>query len=573
MSTEAAFDEGSVELMEQTPLKTEETAGPVAAASRSMPRLHAPWLMYLILAVVILVVVPLGVRHRMEMVRRAATDPISLLVPFGEKFDTQRLIRELNPAGKKIHMASLVTAAEDGCVGNASRLPRGQQTVVTFTTAAGDEREAVVYVPESYPAAPLDGAAASTPVAMMVLFHGLNDNCKHFLDATGFLPFADRDGFVIASVCGSQGYLGTAWNAGMCCGFSNDKPDDVGLAKQVVTELSKSVCVDRQRVMAVGFSNGAMLAEVLACEAPGHFRAAVSIGGVVELRPGNAAGLEKCTAALANTSTTDRTSLLMVHGTADVMVPWGGNSLLGFPSITANLEAWAERNGCGDETNTTISTPTYSNTIYARCHAARGAVSPPLPSDPRAPLVSCIDLRHHHLYPTEDVDDDDEAAWQAQDGTSADEGKQSTPDMDTEEMSVRQTRAMLVDELKHEHHKDDGEGTHAHEDRHKDHHHRPHRPHDHHRDNTPPHHHHRHHDSHPPHNESRRHHGGKHDHEPRRHELPTGSSEVTPRGPDGASQVELVRVKDGGHSWPRDKEFSTTDYIYEFGIRVFGRYN
>lgn len=596
MSEEVVFKEAPAAVTEAAP-KGEEDATPSTEAAVKvvlphLARASTRWLSLLVLAFIVFLVVPTYLhKHRAE-IRDAVRSPVSVLIPFGFRVDTHDLIRQLNPDRQQVYM--------DDVHKGAVSLGKGNQTVVTFKTEEGTEREAVLYVPESYNPQPWNR------VAMMVLFHGLNDNCKHFLDATGFVPYADRDGFVIASVCGSLGYLGTAWNSGTCCGFSGDKPNDVGLAKQVVREVSQTYAIDADRVMAVGFSNGAMLAEVLACDAPDVFRAAASIGGVVELRPGNADGLAKCTAAVQNAGTPSRTSVLMVHGTADVMVPWGGSKLLGFPSVTDNVQGWSERNGCAGEPTTTISTPKYTNTLYQTCRGGDGPAGPPpgvevcpegtdytpptangaSPRGNPSPNVSRTDLEesltqrdlHRHvsvqsvrqallkeLKVTDDevMDGDDHKrghkGWRHKREKKHKKHDDDEVEEDTREAGEEGERADREDH--HDHHgrrtrehrghgfKHGHKGGHRHGDRHGNH----------------------------SHVHDRKHRGHKHGASPspapKRPLVAPATGYVIRRYADGASQVELVQVKDGGHSWPQDKEFSTTDYIYLFGGRVFGRYN
>lgn len=336
--------------------------------------------------------------------------------------------------------------------------------------------------------------------ALVLQFHGLNDECARFMNHTGFLDAAEREGFVVASACGTTGLLGVAWNAGTCCGFLHGGPHDVEFAHIIVdtlmhgrvvparagtahalTAVSAAVtpdetsghstasrkawqhmrrmfspshgmrrmidaqrrpsagkrsrdeqrqraqaglllAIDPTRVMAMGFSNGGMLAEVLGCTAPSRFAAVVSISGVVEMVPGNAAGLRACDAAMvANTSeghnTSQRPSVLMVHGDADVMVPWGGNRLLGFPPMPDNVAGWARRNNCTGEPRVTINTTSFVNSRYADCAVVSAAnesaaVPPPhgyhtdavdRPAGPTS-TVEVVRVRggHHQWYETDE---------------------------------------------------------------------------------------------------------------------------------------------------------------------------
>lgn len=528
-------------------------------------------MMYAILALaafVAFVVLLVYIYHGIILIRTLVNEPTSQIAFFGQPIDPYSLARRLNSDGTLISMADVITATNDSCgvavaATGAPTLPRGQMTAVTFHVD-GVERHGVVYVPNSYP----ESVANSTQaVAMLVLFHGLNDDCEHFLSATGFLPYAEKYSLVLISACGSQGYLGTGWNAGMCCGFSGDKPDDVSFAQQIVQDMRRALCVNERKVMAVGFSNGAMLAEVLACEAPDVFQAVVSVGGVVELRPGNAEGLKQCTEKVG-AKPLQRASVLMVHGTSDVMVPWAGNKLLGFPSVDANVNGWVTRNGCNaDKVNRTIHTQTYSNTIYTDCSSQALGEEP---IEPFHPITSHVQRQQNHL----------ESVARAVMVLGHKKHKRGhTEAAAKEEMGVAEVlhfsgeRADKVHK-KHSHdHSDDApaeaeeiryrkggeEGTvKGRRGRH---------PHPKHGFRSL---------EHPPHDPEHvlHHRESEHGRRPDPCLLqPVDGLQATLYEGSDVSQVELVKVEGGAHRWPNDEEFSTTNYVIQFGARVFGGYD
>ncbi|CCW63875.1 unnamed protein product [Phytomonas sp. EM1] len=268
---------------------------------------------------------------------------------------------------KALLEASSTGGPSSWCAG-PPKFPVGQPVDLLLPTPSGD-RHVVLYIPSSYEKRK-QWNGRYTPVALQVLFHGLRDECHNFLHATGFMPYAEKDGYILVSACGASGWFGRAWNAGTCCGFYHDAPDDVAFARQIVQLLTNSACVDPAKVFATGFSNGGMLSEVLACEAPDVFRAVASVSGVVELRPGNEEGLELCTAALRNQSS--RASVLMIHGDKDLFVPWEGLHTMGFPPITNNTLGWVLRSGCDEKAlHTTINTTDFLNVIYDDCSPDR----------------------------------------------------------------------------------------------------------------------------------------------------------------------------------------------------------
>ena len=85
--------------------------------------------------------------------------------------------------------------------------------------------------------------------------------------------------------------------------------DDVGFVRTLITELSKKLSIDQQRIYATGFSNGSMLSHVLACELSEHIAAIGAVDGVIMVPP--------CTPEAAM-------SVLVIHGTADPRSLWAG---------------------------------------------------------------------------------------------------------------------------------------------------------------------------------------------------------------------------------------------------------
>ncbi|KPI89008.1 hypothetical protein ABL78_1892 [Leptomonas seymouri] len=497
---------------------------------------------YWVLSLLAVVFLPLYIYHHHTLFGAVANGPVSRVTLLDKPLDPLDLARRLNPEGKPIYMKRIIAATKDSCGAAAEPpIPKGKITAVTFSVDH-TERHGVVYVPNSYPTT--TDTRSATPVPMLVLFHGLNDDCEHFMTATGFVPYAEQHGFVLVSACGSQGYLGTAWNSGTCCGFSGDKPNDVGFARQIVKDMSQVVCVEERKVMAVGFSNGAMLAEVLACEAPDVFRAAASIGGVVEMRPGNAEGLLRCTEKVR--AKRHRASVLMVHGTRDVMVPWDGNRLLGFPPAEANLGEWVDRNSCwADEKNTTIHTKKYVNVIFSHCNSAAVVAPEDAVAGIRATYQNKMNSRGAPFL-------------------SGAAGALAVCPMP----SSFRTQARLLGNLTYsmKHHgrggKDKGEdGQERDEEKEDDHHDK--------RKKKSARHGHKHHAE-----EGRHRKGGKRHRRRSTHKKSPGEEVQRTVYDDSAiSQIEFVRVEGGGHSWPEDNEFSTTDYIVQFGARVFHGYN
>lgn len=217
---------------------------------------------------------------------------------------------------------------------------------------------------------------------LMVLMHGWQETCEHVAPncVGGWCDIdalAASRGYYVASACG----LENSWSAGTCCEPSSDKKvHDVAAMKALVAEVSANVCIDDRRVYAVGFSNGAMLANRLACEAPDVFRGVASISGTIALNNKTADGkasLDACKSkhdAVVKKAIKDKgfqlgfgTSVLTVHGSGDIHIPEAGHPFAAYPSVEDVMETWATLADCSDITEVEWRHDGVSNKKWQKC--------------------------------------------------------------------------------------------------------------------------------------------------------------------------------------------------------------
>jgi len=221
------------------------------------------------------------------------------------------------------------------------------------------ERSYLVYVPRSY--------SPSRAVSLVLSMHGLGDHNEHFSTRTNLTAEAEEWGFVAIFPQGSTGPLGTAWNAGTCC--ADQQVDDVTFLTSVLALVLDTFNIRKESIHSMGFSNGGFMTERLGCQLSSTFTSIASVSGATILQPGNSGGLAACD-ALYNSPT----SILHIHGDADLVVPWTGDELLGFPSVPDNMAAWRARNKCAGEGVNTFNVSTFSNTLWGGCANANTTV-------------------------------------------------------------------------------------------------------------------------------------------------------------------------------------------------------
>ncbi|MCP4301575.1 MAG: prolyl oligopeptidase family serine peptidase [Gammaproteobacteria bacterium] len=121
------------------------------------------------------------------------------------------------------------------------------------------------------------------------------------------------------------------------CGWASCH-DDVGFLKKLVAKIATDFTVDSDRVYISGFSNGAMMANRIACEASELFAAVVLVGGRVE------SGFE-C-------MPTGALPLLQMNGGEDTAVPFDGrvnDAGYFFASTNSIAEHWNDGAACATE--------------------------------------------------------------------------------------------------------------------------------------------------------------------------------------------------------------------------------
>ncbi|MBX3221577.1 MAG: dienelactone hydrolase family protein [Labilithrix sp.] len=199
--------------------------------------------------------------------------------------------------------------------------------------SSGLDREASIHVPAVH-----DGVR---PLPLVLVLHPLLLTRKDMRKLVKVERFADAPdhGFIALFPDG----VGRSWNAGECCGKAKDRSlDDVGFIRELVEHVASRWCVDRSRIYAMGFSNGAFLAHRLACELPGGLRAIAPVAGTLGI-------------AESSCKPPHPTPVLQIHGTEDELVPFAGGSpkiprgtsFGTFASPSATTAFWVKANGCG----------------------------------------------------------------------------------------------------------------------------------------------------------------------------------------------------------------------------------
>ena len=197
----------------------------------------------------------------------------------------------------------------------------------TLTLAVqGLERTLIVHVPPGR-------VVASRP--LLLIFHGRGNTARSTEQGTDFKAVADATGEVVAYLQG----VNNAWNDQAHPHVDPVQPNDVAFASAAITAVERHVVFDHARVVAVGFSNGALMVEDLGCRLAARLAMIVPVEGELAQRQS-----AHCAPAKA-------ISVYEVHGTADTAIPYAGGQFGGSDgpvelSAPKSAARWAALDRC-----------------------------------------------------------------------------------------------------------------------------------------------------------------------------------------------------------------------------------
>ena len=183
-----------------------------------------------------------------------------------------------------------------------------------------------------------EGFSADSTYPLLVAMHGGFGSAQQMESSTQLSEKADEEGFIVVYPEGSEGFLNIrTWNAGGCCGYSQDNDiDDVGFINALLDSLIADHPIDENRIYATGMSNGGMMAYRLACELSDRIAAIAPV----------AATMVYTDCAMENDI-----PVIHFHSYLDSNVPYDGGIGDGFsdhynPPLDSVLNAWADFSAC-----------------------------------------------------------------------------------------------------------------------------------------------------------------------------------------------------------------------------------
>jgi polyhydroxybutyrate depolymerase len=147
---------------------------------------------------------------------------------------------------------------------------------------------------------------------LILALHGGGGDPDQFARASGLGQAAVAKGYAVAFPAGTgrRGNRLLTWNGGYCCGAAaRNRVDDAGFLRQVIKDAESRYGIDPSRVYITGMSNGSIMAETFAARNHNLVRAVAGVSGTMDTR---------------RTPVQGQVPALIIHGTADTMVPYAG---------------------------------------------------------------------------------------------------------------------------------------------------------------------------------------------------------------------------------------------------------
>jgi len=191
----------------------------------------------------------------------------------------------------------------------------------TWTIMVGGQaRTAKVHVPASY------DPTKAMPVVLNI--HGRTQDAQAQANLTMAIAKSDAAGFIL--VHPQSATSPTSWNSGSCCEpATTNNVDDLGYFHALLDELEAKLCVDTDRVFAMGLSNGGYQSHTLACKMADRIAAIGPVAGLLLQSP--------C-------SPSRPVAAMLINGTDD--------TLSQYQFVGQGVTFWATKNQCTTQMQT-----------------------------------------------------------------------------------------------------------------------------------------------------------------------------------------------------------------------------
>ena len=204
--------------------------------------------------------------------------------------------------------------------------------VFTLSSFAGQERKAVIHIPESV----RDG---SGPAPVVFVLHGQNSAAGEIENITRFHEAAGDRGYITVYPNGHcrPGQDHNFWNVApfKTAADTMSLASDRAFITMILRNLKAKSLADPRRVFATGFSMGGMMTYRLACEDSKTFAGIAVVAGAM---------------TTPDCDPDHPVSVLHLHSLADTTIPYRGGPTretdATWPAVRDTMQSWQERLSC-----------------------------------------------------------------------------------------------------------------------------------------------------------------------------------------------------------------------------------
>ncbi len=198
------------------------------------------------------------------------------------------------------------------------------EDVQTIILHDGGNRVYDLHVPES---------VGTDPVPLLIALHGAGDSGPGMKSAAGLDKESDRRGFMVAYPSAT----GVNWAEGCDCVRPDiEGVDDVGFVDAMIEDIASKRPLDRERIYVLGYSQGGLFSQHLACERSDRLAGVATIAGLMSIPVA-----ESC-------SPGGSPDIFFIHGEEDAVLPFEGvpSGLYATLGVHEAFLWWREAYGC-----------------------------------------------------------------------------------------------------------------------------------------------------------------------------------------------------------------------------------
>lgn len=227
-----------------------------------------------------------------------------------------------------------------------------------LTMLGTPERPVIAQLPSDY--------NPNEPLPLILLLHGYATSAGYTDVLLGISDLIDIRRFILVAPEGTRDLLTNRfWNATPgCCDYYASGVDDLSYLEGLLEQAKTQLKVDPKRVYVIGHSNGAFMANTMACQEQTSLAASVTVAGTGF---GDAA---RCKGG-------KDVHTLHIHGTNDEAIYYIGG--LTYPGAESFVDRWLTRHSCDPDATTTaradLMLPIFEETLKTSWTKCEGASS------------------------------------------------------------------------------------------------------------------------------------------------------------------------------------------------------